>query len=387
MAERLRDLLAARHGDAIALLARLVEQGSFTEDVAGGARVASMLVSELASIEGVSAALVPSESGRFAPHVVASTRAAEASAEGAVVLVGHLDTVFPPGHFEGFRLDGPLAAGPGVLDMKGGLVVILEALRALAAMGVLGAIPVRLCVVSDEEVGSPEGREVIARHARGASAALVFEAGRAGDVVITARKGTASARAVATGKAAHAGNAHDKGANAIWALARFVERAQSLTDYARGVTVNVGTIGGGSSKNTVPERAEAALDLRFVTPEDGEALVASLESAARDAAASVPGTAITLGRGPARAPLVRCDANVALYRAYAACARAAGLGEGEAKLLGGGSDASTTAALGLPSIDGLGPRGSGFHTTDEVIEVATLAPKAEALGRFLLAHR
>ena len=147
--------------------------------------------------------------------------------------------------------------------------------------------------------------------------------------------------------------------------------------------LGIGTVGGGTSKNTVPDRAEAAVDLRFVTPPDGVALLAALDAGARDSAATLPGTSIEVVRGPSRAPLVRDDRNVALYRAYGACARAAGLGAGEAPLLGGGSDASTTAAMGIPSIDGLGPRGSGFHTTDEVVEVASLAPKAEALARLL----
>jgi glutamate carboxypeptidase len=211
----------------------------------------------------------------------------------------------------------------------------------------------------------------------------VFEAGRAGDGVITARKGTGSLRAVAHGKAAHAGNQHAQGANAIWALARLVDRAQALTDYARGVTVNAGTVHGGIGRNTVPDHAEALFDLRFVTKADGEALVASFETAAREAAASVPGTSIALSGGVARPPLARRDDNVALYREYAACARAAGLGDGEAPLQGGGSDAATTAALGIASIDGLGPRGSGFHTRDERMEIATLVPRLEALVRFV----
>jgi glutamate carboxypeptidase len=382
MMEPIRQVLAGRRDAMLALLERLVNEGSFTEDAAGGERVGRMLADELSRFASMSVRAVPSE--RFAPHLVAATRAAEASADGAIALVGHLDTVFPPGSFEGFRRDGALARGPGVLDMKGGLVVMLEALGALDALGALAAIPVRVVVVSDEEVGSPEGRGVIEREARGCRAALVFEAGRKGDAIITARKGTGSAKVVATGTAAHAGNAHEAGANAIWALARFVDRAQRLTDYERGVTVNVGTISGGTSKNTVPERAEAAVDYRFVEPGDGEATLRALELAAREAAADVPRTTVTVARGAGRQPLVRTDANLALYAAYAACARAAGLGASEAPRLGGGSDASTTAALGIPSIDGLGPRGTGFHTTDELIEVASLAPKAEALARFLL---
>jgi glutamate carboxypeptidase len=201
--------------------------------------------------------------------------------------------------------------------------------------------------------------------------------------VITARKGTGALQVVARGKAAHAGNAHALGANAIWALARFVDRAQGLTDYARGVTVSVGKIGGGQSKNTVPDHAECAVDFRFERLADAEATLQALRAAAAAAASSVPGTSLTVEGGRARAPLERTGANVALYREYAACARAAGLGDGESPLLGGGSDASTTAAMGIPSIDGLGPRGSGFHTRDELIELATLVPKAEALAAFL----
>jgi glutamate carboxypeptidase len=380
----IRAYLAAREAPMLAAIERLVAVNSHTDNRDGGARVAEMLAGELASIEGVSVRTVPST--RFAPHLIASTRAAEGSPEGCVAIVGHLDTVFPPGTFEGFRRDGALARGPGVLDMKGGLVVAIEALRALAAAGLLARARVRFAIVSDEEVGSPEGQPLLRRELAGAACALVLEAGRAGDKVITARKGTGSAKVVATGKAAHAGNAHDKGANAIWALARFIDRAQALTDYGRGVTVNAGTITGGQSKNTVPDEASAALDFRFERLTDGEATFAALAAAASEAAASVPGTSLSVEGGPARMPLERTDANVALYREYAAHARAAGLGDAEAPLLGGGSDASTTAAIGIPSIDGLGPRGSGFHTRDELIEVASLLPKAEAMAAFIAAR-
>ena len=381
MPSAIHALLADREAPMLALIERLVAVNSYTDHREGGLLVSEMLADELSSIEGLSVRVVPST--RFAPHVIACTRAAEASAEGAVAVIGHLDTVFPPGTFEGFTREGALARGPGVLDMKGGLVVAVEALRALAAAGLLDRARVRFAIVSDEEVGSPEGQGVLQRELAGAACALVLEAGRAADKVITSRKGTGSAKVIARGKAAHAGNAHDKGANAIWALARFVDRAQALTDYGRGVTVNVGKIGGGRSKNTVPDLAECAADFRFERIADGEATFAALRAAAAEAAASLPGTEISVGGGPARLPLERTPENLALYREYAACARAAGLGDGESPLLGGGSDASTTAAMGIPSIDGLGPRGSGFHTKDELIEVATLVPKAEALAAFV----
>jgi glutamate carboxypeptidase len=380
MLDGLPSLLAHRRGPMLALLEELVQVNSFTDHPAGGLAVGKILTRELERA-GLSVRTVASE--RYAPHLVATTPLAAARADGCVAIVGHLDTVFPPGAFEGFSCEDGIARGPGVLDMKGGLVVAIEAVRALSELGLLAKLALRFVIVSDEEVGSPEGQGVLERELRGAVAALVLEAGRARDAVIVARKGTGAVTATATGKAAHAGNGHESGANAIWALARFIDRAQALTDYARGVTVNVGKIAGGQGKNTVPDRAEALVDFRFVRSADGEATVAALARAAEEAAASVPGTAVTITGGMARPPLERTEANVALYREYAACAVTAGLGDGEAPLLGGGSDASTTARMGTPSIDGLGPRGTGFHTNGELIEVATLAPKAEALARWL----
>ncbi len=377
MIDQVQGLLRERETAAISLLETLVNVNSFTDNRAGGVLVCEMLAAELRSIDGI-ASVRTVDSERFAPHLVVQTGPTDAN---FVALVGHLDTVFPPGTFEGFRRDGALIRGPGVLDMKGGLVVVLEALRALSRLGVLHRVPLRLIIVSDEEVGSPEGRVVIQRELAGACAALVFEAGRAHDAVITSRRGTGSVRAVATGRAAHAGNAHAEGANAIRALCRFVERAEQLTDHARGVTVNVGIIRGGTSKNTVPDFAEALLDLRYERLSDGDALLAALEEAAGQSAFA--GTTVSLTKQIARPPLERTDANLALYRVYAACARAAGLGDGEAPLVGGGSDAATTAAMGIASIDGLGPRGAGFHTHDERVDVATMVPKAEALARFL----
>ncbi len=359
-------------------LASLVEINSFTANAEGGRAVVERL-RDVFAIEGLAARTVPS--ARYGDHLVLSTAP---GAPGGVAMIGHLDTVFPPGTFEGYRKDGDLRRGPGVLDMKGGLVVVAFALRALAeTRGLAGLPPLHVVIVSDEEVGSPEGQGVLREAIAGSSTALVFESGRVGDMIITRRKGTGLVRATARGVAVHAGNAHEEGRNAIWALARFVDRAQQLTDYARGVTVNVGTIKGGQSKNTVPDHAEAQVDLRVTTVDDANALVEAVRRAAEEAAASIPGTSITLEGGVARLPMEATDASRALMERYAACARASGLGAGEAPLIGGGSDASTSSAMGIASIDGLGPRGKGFHTRDEQIEIATMIPKAQALARFL----
>lgn len=358
-------------------LGLLVEENSHTAETARVNKVGHML-RELFTMPGLHGEIRTSA-------VMGNHLTWETAAKGpATLLVGHHDTVFPPGTFEGMKEDGALLRGPGTLDMKGGLVVVRTALQALAHAGVLESIPVRLISVGDEEVGSEDSAPHIKALCQEAKAALVFEAGRAGDAIITQRKGTGGLNVKATGKAAHAGNAHQDGVNAIWALSRFVDGAQGLTDYARGLTVNVGKFTGGIGKNTVPDAAEAQVDFRFLTTDAGRELEEAFARVAQHAAASVKGSAIQVHGGIKRQPLQRSEHSVKLLEAYAACAKEAGLGASEAPILGGGSDANTTSAAGVPSIDGLGPRGKGFHTHDEFIERNTLIPKADALVRFLM---
>jgi glutamate carboxypeptidase len=375
MADWLSDRLAEMEG----ALSALVNVNSFTDNREGGNRVGELLRG-MFTIEGLKAEVVSSE--RYANHLVFRSEGRPGAK--SVGLIGHLDTVFPPGAFEGYRVDGDLRRGPGVLDMKGGLVVVAWALKSLAqSVGLAALPPVRVIIVSDEEVGSFEGAPLIRKELADAQAALVFESGRENDAVVTSRKGTGNLDVTAKGKAAHAGNKHQEGANAIWALSRFIDRAQGMTDYARGVTVNVGKVTGGQGKNTVPDHATAELDLRFVTKVDAEWLVKSLFEAASEAAASVPGTSLSCVGGANRLPMERTEGNVKLYEAYVPCAKQFGLAASESPRVGGGSDACTTSAMGIASIDALGPRGKGFHTKDEQIDVRTLVPRAQALAALL----
>ncbi len=191
--------------------------------------------------------------------------------------------MFPPGKFEGYRVDGELRRGPGVLDMKGGLVVIAWALQgARTRRGGLEPLPPLRDRGRRRRGGRlARGRRASsARRSRAAPARWCSSRAAQGDAIITRRKGTGALNATAHGKAAHAGNAHAEGKNAIWALARFIDRAQALTDYDQGVTVNVGKISGGQGKNTVPDHAEAQVDLRFCTKKDADALVAGFRRAA-----------------------------------------------------------------------------------------------------------
>jgi glutamate carboxypeptidase len=307
------------------------------------------------------------------------------ASQSGTLLIGHIDTVFPKEKFSGYLSDGKLARGPGVLDMKGGLVVMTFALQALKLQGLLDSIPLSCLVVSEEEIGSPESTPLLRSLSKGVKASLVFESGREGDAIITRRKGSGSFTAIAHGRAAHAGNAHQAGANAIWSIARFVDRIQGFTDYQQGTTLNVGKVLGGIGKNTVPDHSEAYVDMRYITLSVAETLRARILAAAGEVAVS--GTHIDVEWGPGRYPMEKTDASEALRAQYAHCQRLSGLGDGECGLIGGGSDAATTAHEGIPSIDGLGPRGKGFHTVEEYVELNSLIPKTQALLRFLCVGR
>jgi glutamate carboxypeptidase len=365
--------LRGRGAEMERCLAALVERTSYSGDRAGAAAVGEVL----RGVVPLGCEAVPSEA--FGAHLFFS--GAGGAASGGAMLVGHLDTVFPAAMFSGYRVEGRIARGPGVLDMKGGLVVVAFALQALQQADLLGRIPLTFAVVADEEVGSPDSAPALRARTQGAACALVFEAGRVGDAIITRRKGVGRMRATAAGRAAHAGNDHAAGANALWGLARFVDAAQSLTDYSRDRTVNVGRMEGGLGTNTVPDTAWAALEYRYATEADGEALRAGLHTAAEGH--GVAGVTVSLVPGTTRPSLERTPASADLCAAYGRHQRDAGLGFVEAALVGGGSDAAHTAAVGVPSLDGLGPRGRGFHTLDEYVELDTLVPKAEALVRFL----
>ncbi len=373
--------LSVRQSEILALTEALVRVNSYTGNVAGVNAVGGLLRAALSDLELKLEVTAGSGTG---DHLSFSTQAADHAAP--ILLIGHHDTVFPPDTFETFSVDGDLARGPGVLDMKGGLALVVIVLRSLHDAGLLHGLPLRFLSVGDEEVGSPSSRAMLQASARIARAGLVFEAGRAGDAIITARRGSGHAVVTGHGKAAHAGNALSSGRNAIWALSKFIDQVQTRTDEARGMSVNVGIVSGGSARNTVPDLARCELDLRFGDADGERDLIRALQTDAERAQQAMPGTRVDVEVHVSRKPWMRSADSAALCERYGACQRAAGLQATEAPRMGGGSDANTVAAVGLPAIDGLGPRGSGFHTHDEQISIASLPLKAEALLRFLVAE-
>lgn len=381
---------AAFEADQVQLLQRLVDLPSHTyarDDVELCARA----LDDAAAALGLTCTKVPDPSGKFADHRI---YAPPAAGDGpALALVGHIDTVFPRSlGFMTFRRDGDRVFGPGVLDMKSGLTSVLFALRALRAVEPtrFAGLPVRFIVVSDEEVGSPSSAPMYAALAPRLTAGLVFESGRPRDTIVTRRKGGGMFTVTVRGKAAHAGNDHASGVNAIHALARIVDFLESMTDYARGVTLNVGVIEGGTAKNTVPELARCQVDARFETVADAEHVTAALRGLATDLAATLPdlperlrGVTVEIGGSVTRPPMEASPAIQRLRGVYEPYAAACGLQVGECPLQGGGSDANLLAAAGVPCIDGLGPFGQFFHQTSEWSSLDSLRRRTAALAWFL----
>ena len=298
-----------------------------------------------------------------------------------VLLLGHFDTVWPVGTLERMplRREGSRLYGPGTFDMKAGIAIAITAIEALRAT----ATPhpaVDILWTTDEEIGSGTSRAVIEEKARGARAVLVLEPSLAGGALKTARKGCGEFELTVTGVAAHAGLDPGKGVSAIHELAAQIAALEALQDLSRGVTVNVGVVSGGTRANVVAEEARAIVDVR--SPTAAEA--ARVERAIHALQPARPGARLNIRGGFERPPLERSSAVAALFALASDVASSLGraLAEGSA---GGGSDGNFTAALGVPTLDGLGPVGDGAHAAHEHVQVDAL-PWRAALVAGLLAR-
>jgi glutamate carboxypeptidase len=299
-----------------------------------------------------------------------------------ILLMGHRDTVFPKGEAarRPFHIEGNRARGPGVADMKAGLVMNCFVLAALKKFGGAAA-PVTALFTGDEEIGSPYSRGVIEQHARAARAVFNSEPGRPGGAVVTGRKGGVFMRFEITGKAAHSGANFEVGISAINELAHKTLALQALTDIPKGTTLNVGVVAGGQTVNTVAPWARGEVDLRFVTPADRAAAMAKIEAIM--AKSFVSGTSTRLEITGEFLPLVENDDNAGLYEHYASCARTLGR-EAPGEFTGGCADSGFAAATGAPTICAVGPVGGRVHSPDEYMEIDTLVPRAQALALAIL---
>jgi glutamate carboxypeptidase len=374
--------LEGQYPAMIELLERLVNTDSGSYDQEGVARVQEYLRRHLEE-RGIATRTIPSaevDGHRSADCLAAEVRAG--SNAGHVLLLGHSDTVFPKGEAAArpFRVEGGRGYGPGVGDMKSGLVMntfVLEAIGRFAGPG----RPVRALYTVDEEIASPASRGVIEAEATGARAVFNAEPGRASGNVVAGRKGAMFLTIEATGVAAHSGGAHQHGRSAIDALCRKVLELHALTDYDSGTTFNVGLIEGGQSVNTVAPWARCRLDVRFKT-------MAAMAEAERAIAAivertHVEGTSARItGRGTFL-PLEETPEGDALFALYRDAAAGIGLGL-DREYTGGSADSGFTAAVGTPTLCGTGPVGLNSHQPEEVCQLDTLLPRAKALALAIL---
>lgn len=365
-----------RRRDEILELAReLVAIESPSGDVAALDRCATRLVGALEMAGG--AVTRPRQDATTAAHVQASW-----PGNGSRVLVlGHFDTVYPVGQLRRQPIeirDGRLF-GPGVYDMKTGLAMAICAIQAVASVTPVDRRPtITLLATADEEVGSATSRALIEDLARESTAVLVLEPALASGAVKTARKGVGEFEIAVTGVPAHAGVDPSAGASAIHELARLVGVLRGLADPSRGLTVNVGTIEGGTRPNVVAEHARARVDVRIAHMEDAE----RIQRAISELRAEDPRARLVVSGGINRPPMERTAGVVRLFELARAVAEEQGwtLREG---MTGGGSDGNFTAALGVPTLDGLGAVGDGAHALHEHVVIKDLAPRAALVAGLL----
>lgn len=374
----LAEYFNARQELLISLMRALVERETTSREAARLDEIARFTAAQL---QPFAAHVDLIDSPGYGTHLRARFNFGEENSGPQVLIIGHLDTVWPVGTLARlpFRLtDEGTAHGPGIFDMKSGVAVVIEALRAIAELKLTTRRPVTLLLTCDEEIGSKTSRELVEEEAKRAAAALVLEPPIPGGIVKTARKGVGGFTLRATGRAAHAGLDPRKGINAIVELAHQTLRLNELNDYESGTTINVGVVSGGTTSNVIPAEAVAKIDMRFWTLEEGERIdefVKALQPVLEGAQLEITG-------GINRPPMNRSVGNAALYEQARQLAAEIGfeLLEGS---VGGGSDGNFTAALGVPTLDGLGVDGAGAHAEHEHIILSDIPRRAALITRLI----
>jgi glutamate carboxypeptidase len=368
--------VAARRATFLAQLESLVniDCGSYTPD--GVNRVADFCTDALRTL-GADVERLPHEPAPGKARVGDLVIGRIAGEGPRLLLIGHMDTVFDAGTAADrpFRIEGERAHGPGVTDMKAGL---LAGLHAIGALHDAGARPAITFVANpDEEIGSPFSTPHIRRLVPDHDAALVLECARANGDIVSARKGIADYHITITGRAAHAGVEPEKGRSAILEAAHQVLALHALNGRWPSVTVNAGVIHGGTRPNVVPERCELKVDVRAATVAKFDAAVAELERIV--GTPTVEGTSARTTHTAGHQPMEKSPAASRLVELAVAIAGELGFALRDTAT-GGASDANTTAAAGLPTLDGLGPIGGDDHSVDEWLDVTSIVPRTALLA-------
>jgi glutamate carboxypeptidase len=356
-------------GAMISGIQRWVEVESPTSDKSAVNRMIDIVQSDVADLP-VTVERVPGKDG-FADNLIVRNQNAGGSA--GILIMSHIDTVHPIGTLSGplpFRRDGDKLYGPGLFDMKGGAYLTLEAFRQVTTAK-SAKLPITYLFTPDEEVGSPTSRHLIESEAKRSRYVLVTEPARDGGKIVTSRKGVGRFEVKATGVPAHSGARHQDGRSAIKEMARQVLTIEDMTDYARGVTTTVGVIAGGTAPNVIPQHCHITVDLRVRDEAAGaefEAKISALEP-------FDPGVKLEVTGGMNRPPFEKSTAIDVLFRHAQAVAKSIGLDLRDTEMTGGGSDGNFTAALGVPTLDGLGIDGDGAHTEWEHGLISSIEPR------------
>jgi glutamate carboxypeptidase len=348
-----------------------------TRDTAGVNRMMDLVVAH-AREAPIAVERIPGQQGLGDALVL---RAGPQTDEAAILVMSHLDTVHPVGTIEHdlpLRIEDDRLYGPGIYDMKGGALFALEAFRDVARRS-SAARPLTFLFTPDEEIGSPTSRPIIEALGRQAAYVLVTEPARDGGRIVTSRKGVGRFEVHVEGRPGHSGSAHREGRNAITEAARQILAIDAMTDYARGITTTVGQIAGGTAPNTIPQHCRFPVDLRVETVADGAALEAQILGLRPED----PGFRITITGGMNRPPYERSEGTNKLFEHARTLAAETGLDLVSSAMTGGASDGNFTAALGVPTLDGLGIDGHGAHTLQEYGLISSIAPRQHLMMRLL----
>ncbi len=298
-----------------------------------------------------------------------------------ILVLSHIDTVHPIGMIETLKFErqGDVVFGPGIYDMKGGAYLAYYAYQHLVRSGRQTPLPVTFMFVPEEEVGSPTSRAMIEAEALKNKYVLVTEPARDGGKIVTSRKGVGRFVAKVEGRPAHAGARHEDGRSAIRAMAKLILAVEAMTDYARGITTNVGLVGGGTGVNVVAQFCTAEIDLRVPDTATGEEMVARILGLTSDE----PDVKVTMSGGMNRPPYTKDEKIAKLFDHAKMLAAEIGFELEDCVVTGGGSDGNFTAAVGVPTLDGLGVDGKGAHTDYEQAYYSSFEPRAKLMLRML----
>ncbi len=379
--KQIKTYLNRHKKEMLSFLEQLVCVQSGTKNKAGVDQVSPIIKAEMEAMGFLCKTIKQEKLGN---HLIARVNS-HIKDQKQILMVGHMDTVFPiDTPFNYFKQDESKCYGPGVADMKGGLVVGIYALKALQSAGLMPDVPITFVFNSDEEIGSPGSRQIIQEEARQSQMAFVFEAGGLNNEVVTGRKGNISARLQIEGKAGHAAYAGKDKASAVLELAHKTIEIEKLNAPEKGISSNVGKVQGGIGPNTIAPHATARMDFRFLTSEEGKKLLSRIENICQSR--SIPGTKPDLEIVSRRPAMPQNSLNKGLFDRLKKVASSLDM-DIISELRQGVSDANLIAEEQIPVVDGLGPIGALDHSEKEYIITQSLIDRTVLFSGFLVGFR